>query len=149
MIVIADSNIIFSALISPKGNIASILKERSNMQFIAPTYLLDEVFEHWDKIVEYSVLSVRELHKELYFYKAKIIFTELENIPKKHVVKAAQIIKDIDADDLDFIALYLHKKHKLWTGDKKLINGLKAKGYDICVTTAELKKLIYKRTGTK
>ena len=33
----------------------------------------------------------------------------------------------------------------IWTGDKILINGLKEKGYDICITTEELKKYLYKK----
>jgi hypothetical protein len=43
------------------------------------------------------------------------------------------------------VALHLFKKHKIWTGDKVLINGLQSKGYDICVTTTELKTKMYKK----
>ncbi len=49
MILIADSNIIVSALISPKGEIAKILKDKSNIQFIAPDYMFMEIEAHWDK----------------------------------------------------------------------------------------------------
>ena len=42
MIVIADSNIFYSALIAPNGEIATILKDR-NMQFIAPDFIIEEV----------------------------------------------------------------------------------------------------------
>jgi len=87
---------------------------------------------------------VRELFAELNFYKTRISFTDLATIPNKYVEKAHDIVQDIDEDDLDFVALHLHKKHKLWTGDKKLINGLLAKGYDICVTTDQLKQKLYK-----
>jgi len=145
MIVIADSNIIISALINPVGSIATIFKEKSNIQFIAPDYLLEEVYEHWSKISKISSLSKKELIKELDFYKKRISFIEIEKIPKKHVVKSYDIVKDIDPDDFHFLALHLYKKHKIWTGDKILIKGLLAKGYDICVTTAELKRKIYKK----
>jgi len=49
MIVIADSNIFYSALIAPNGEIATILKDR-NMQFIAPDFIIEEVKEHLDVI---------------------------------------------------------------------------------------------------
>ena len=49
MIVIADSNIFYSALIVPNGEIATILKDR-NMQFIAPDFIIEEVKEHLDVI---------------------------------------------------------------------------------------------------
>jgi len=91
-------------------------------------------------------LSVRELYGELMFYKTRITFTDVATIPSKYVVKANAVVKDIDEDDLDFVALHFYKKHKLWTGDKKLINGLKAKGYDICITTDQLKQKLYKKT---
>ena len=45
MIVIADSNIFYSSLITPNGTIAAILKDR-NMQFLAPDYIIEEVKEH-------------------------------------------------------------------------------------------------------
>jgi len=99
---------------------------------------------HWNAIVEASPLSVRELFAELNYYKTRITFTQTDNIPKKIAKEAYNVVKDIDVDDADFVALHLYKKHKLWTGDRKLINGLLAKGYDICITTAELKKRLYK-----
>jgi len=145
MIVIADSNIIISALISPKGSTAQVLKEKSNIQFMAPDILLAEVYQHWEKIVELTTLSKRELFEEFYFYRNRITFVEAMDVPKKHRSHARQIVKDIDENDLDFVALHLHKRHKLWTGDKVLINGLLAKGYDICVTTAELRKKLYRK----
>ena len=46
MIIIADSNIFMSALLSPKGTIASILTERKRIQFVVPDYLITEVNEH-------------------------------------------------------------------------------------------------------
>ena len=49
MIVIADSNIFYSALIAPNGEIANILRDK-NMQFIAPYFIIDEVKEHLDII---------------------------------------------------------------------------------------------------
>jgi len=149
MIVIADSNIIVSALISPAGVVASVFKEKANLQFIAPSQLLEEVKEHWDIVVEFSSLSVRELFAELEFYEKRITFSDSTNIPRKYRLEAYELVKDIDEDDADFVALHLYKKHKLWTGDKKFINGLKAKGYDICVTTDELKQKLYKKIINK
>jgi len=149
MIVITDSNIIVSALISPVGVVASVFKEKSNLQFIAPSQLLEEVKEHWDVVVEFSSLSARELFSELKFYEKRINFSDSTNIPRKYRLEAYQLVKDIDEDDADFVALHLYKKHKLWTGDKKLIKGLLAKGYDICVTTDQLKQKLYKKTISK
>ena len=52
MIIIADSNIFMSALISPQGLIASVLAERKKIQYIVPDYLIEEVTEHIPDLVK-------------------------------------------------------------------------------------------------
>ena len=145
MIVITDSNIIFSALISPNGTVAKIFKSKSNIQFIAPNFLLIEVKNHFEKIASNTSLNRNQLKVELDFLLEKIKFINIEAIPKEKIKEAYEIVKDIDEEDTYFVALHLYKKHKIWTSDKVLINGLKKKGYAICVTTAELKSRLYKK----
>jgi len=74
-----------------------------------------------------------------------ITFYSKKDILKKYGDKAEKIVVDIDIDDAPFVALHLQEGHKIWTGDKILINGLKEKGYDICITTEELKKYLYRK----
>ena len=69
MILITDSNLIISALITPNGAIASIIKAKHNFQFIAPDFVFEEIDEHWDKIKVLSLLSDKELKAELLFYR--------------------------------------------------------------------------------
>ena len=45
MILITDSNLIVSALITPHGAIASIIKAKHNFQFIAPDFIFDEIIQ--------------------------------------------------------------------------------------------------------
>lgn len=52
MIVITDTNIFYSVLIAPKGETAKILKD-SNVQFLVPDYLLEEINEHLLDIAQY------------------------------------------------------------------------------------------------
>lgn len=70
---------------------------------------------------------------------------EIAKIPKKLVIQAVEIVRDIDPNDAAYVALHLHEGHKIWTGDKALISGLKRKGYDICITTPQLRKYLYKK----
>ena len=53
MIVITDSNIFFSALISPNGVVATVLKERKTIQYLVPEYLLDEIEEHLPRLSKF------------------------------------------------------------------------------------------------
>ena len=132
MILITDSNIIYSALINPNGTIAIIFKQKSNLQFTAPDYLIQEVKEHWDKILEFTPLK-------------KIKFIKTDDISKKDIKKSLEIVRDVDYYDTFFVALHFHTGHKIWTGDKELIKGVTAKGYDIFITTEELKEKLYKK----
>jgi predicted nucleic acid-binding protein len=141
MIVITDSNILFSALKSPNGIVAKILTHKSNIQFYAPNYLIDEIIRHASKISD----NKKEVLQRFKFLLEKIEIIDVDSIPKEKVIEAIEIVKDIDIDDAFFVALHLFKKHKIWNSDKVLIKGLESKGYKICVTTSELKSKLYKK----
>lgn len=146
MIVISDTNIIVSALISPNGAVANILNSKRKFKIIALDFLLDEIDKHFDKILINSILTERkELKALISYYKEKITFIPIDEIPQKDRLNAYKLVNDIDIDDLPFVALSIHKKCLLWTSDIKLINGLKKKGFTKVITTSELKKFIYKK----
>lgn len=145
MILITDSNLIISALITPNGAIASIIKAKHNFQFIAPDFVFEEIDEHWDKIKVLSLLSDKELKAELLFYR-NLIKVYDQKVTKKALDKAEEIVRDVDPEDVFFIALHLHTGHKIWSDDEKLKKGLTAKGYGHFFTsTEELKKHLYKK----
>jgi predicted nucleic acid-binding protein len=52
------------------------------------------------------------------------------------------LVKDIDKKDLLFVALSIQTGFMLWTGDKKLMEGLKKKGFDLTIGTKQLLKQI-------
>ncbi len=144
MILITDSNILISALITPKGIMASIFKQKSHLQFTAPDYIFEELKEHWQKVVECSDLTEKQLKEELKYYKTRIKLSYVSEIPTPTLLKAHALVDDIDEDDTFFIALHLHTGHKIWSGDEKLKKGLTAKGYGHFFTsTEELKKHLY------
>ena len=145
MIVITDSNIIVSALIKPNGAIASIFKQKSKIQFFAPDFLLIELKNHLPRIAKISDLNSKELNSEIEFLKERISFISIEKIPKKYIREAYEIVKDIDIDDTFFVALNIYSGYKIWTTDNILKNGLINKGYNICITTAELRKFLFKK----
>ena len=144
MIVISDSNIIYSCFYTPNGVIANILKNKKNkVQYIAPDYLLEEIKEHLPSIMrdtnrtkQQALNFLKEITKNITFYSKRDILS-------KYNKEAEKIAADIDIDDVPFIALHLQEGHKIWTCDKILSNRLKEKGYNICITTAELKKKLY------
>jgi len=49
-----------------------------------------------------------------------------------------KMVEDIDIKDLPFVALSLYLDAKILTGDKKLINGLKSKGFENIIELKEI-----------
>ena len=70
-----------------------------------------------------------------------------QNITRINFQKAKEITESIDADDIPFIAFHLEYKHKIWSLDKRLIEGLTAKGYrHFFTSTYEVRKHLYKKS---
>lgn len=59
-------------------------------------------------------------------------------IEQEHWKEAERLTKDIDAFDINYVALTLQTDGWLWTGDKKLITHLNKMGFNRIVTTTEL-----------
>lgn len=147
MIVITDSNIFFSALISPEGVVAKILSEKKRIQYLVPEYLLGEVDEHLERLAKYLNKTRKELKKEFSKLLEGVKILSMRDISEENKQKAEEIVANIDIDDAPFIAFHLQYKHKIWSGDKELKKGLTAKGYGhFFVSTEELKNKLYKKT---
>jgi len=100
MIVIADSNIFYSSLITPNGNIATILKDK-NMQFLAPDYIIEEVKEHLEDIRKRikNTKTKRQLLADLKILLKKVTIIPLSTLSKRNIQKAISIVKDVDENE--------------------------------------------------
>jgi len=139
MIIIVDTNIIFSAILNTNSTIGDlILTSEKVFQFWSCNFLLTEIKKHTEKLKKISKLNAAELiEAQKIIYKNLSLFDEIL-IPKIKKVKAYNLVKDVDLNDIAFVALNEYKQALLWTGDKVLINGLKAKAYDRIITTEEM-----------
>lgn len=152
MIIIADSNIFMSALISPNGETAFILAERKKIQYIVPDYLITEVTEHILDIVKRlkNQKTKKQLSSDFEELLEGIIIVNEKDVEKTNASKAKKIVAEVDPDDYPFIALHLQVKHKIWTSDKILVNGLTEKGYgNFFISTEEIKTHLYKKKPKK
>jgi predicted nucleic acid-binding protein len=135
MKVVADSNIIFSSLIS--GKEVYIDTFRMNEIYV-PDVVLLELDKYEKRLIQKTQMNQTEFIKFI-----QMLFKEITVIPKFAISKenwyeAYRLCKDTDEKDTPFVALSLELAVPLWTNDKKLVKGLKKKGFDSLLTTEEL-----------
>lgn len=140
--IIVDTNIIFSCLLNSQGTIGDIIFNSENIfKFYSSQYMRFEIRKHWNKLLKISKLTDDELQIAYDKMLTKLTFINEELIPKNDWQKAEQLLIDIDLDDTDFVALTRYLKGSLWTGDKPLYDGLKAKRFRTVYNTQDMIKL--------
>ncbi len=127
-VVIVDTNILFAAMRAKESPIRSILT-RSKRRFVAPNFLVSEIFKHKEKLLRYSKASEDEVNEFLMKSLQKISFVNEEMISTGGFIEAYKLCKDVDEKDTPFVALTLELDGELWTRDKALIQGLTKKGF--------------------
>lgn len=144
MKIVVDTNIVFSAILNSSGNLGKILiHSKKYFQLYSCHYLKEEIFEHKNKLLKLTKLTERELLELIDLTTRNIEFLIETAIPEKTILKAYELVKDVDENDTIFVALTKHLKgSKLWTGDKKLITGLQKKEFKQIISTAELNALL-------
>ena len=142
MKIVIDTNIIFSALLNTNGVIGDLIFNSDGIfEFYSCHYMQYEIEKHWGKLRKISKLSDEQLLESQSKVLSRIQLINEELIPEKTWLISEALVNDIDIDDIDFVALTKHLKAYLWTGDKRLYNGLKGKKYKRVYNTAELIQL--------
>lgn len=142
MRIIVDTNIVFSAILNPDSPIGQIILNGSKyFTFYTIEQLNSEIQDHESKILKISGLSRIDYIKLLDLIRSKIKFVNHLLIDDKNYLKAEDLTKDIDKDDMLFVGLALQFDCKLWSGDKKLIKGLHKKGFKKNISTDQLFEL--------
>lgn len=139
MNIVIDTNIVFSAILSKQGKIHDLLlNSTEQFTFYAPTFLLDELELHHEKLKRISGLDDSDIKFLKRILLHHVEFIDPEVIGVENWQKAFEITKEVDEKDTPFVALTLEIGGFLWTGDKKLISGLSKKGLNFMYTTEEL-----------
>ena len=137
--IVIDTNILFSAILNTNSKFAQILlTDKNDILILAPDYMNKEILAHKQNILTLKNISEDEFNSIYELLTTKITFINHKEIPIEMMNKAQEICEDVDIDDTYFVASALYYKCKLWTCDKKLINGLSVKGQNIFITTSEL-----------
>jgi len=116
MRLIVDANIIFSMLIA-FGNKAGDLLFLGTVELYAPEYLLGEIWEHEQEIIDKSGFSPAQCRDALELIASKIKFILFSEYAP-FISKAESICPD--PDDVEYFALALSLSCPLWSNDKAL-----------------------------
>ncbi|MCF0054076.1 PIN domain-containing protein [Dyadobacter sp. LJ53] len=143
MIVVVDTNILFSACISPNNRISEILfSPLPNIQRISCYYAMAELFKHQSKIVQLSRQPVEAVSTLLYTVMKQVDFLNEKMIENEYFHEADRLTAGVDSNDIAFVALSLQKNGTLWTGDKKLTSHLKSLGFNRVIATNDLYEML-------
>ena len=97
-----------------------------------------ELFKHKDKLVKLSGLAEPDFLDYLLGILNRIEFQSESLLPSDILEKARLLVDDIDPRDVYYVALTLYLQGRLWTGDRKLAEGLQKKGVSFLCSTADL-----------
>jgi predicted nucleic acid-binding protein len=141
--IVIDANIIISAILNPFGAIPKIIIVGTpKTEFVIPDFALVEVNLHKKKICNHSGISSGEFDMLLRSILSHIIILSSEEISSKTLKTAVFLTKDIDSKDNLYVALSIELGALLWTGDKKLYNGLRKKKFASVISTQEVKHIL-------
>lgn len=139
--IIIESNTLFSTILNLKSRIGQILiNGHECFKFYSPKYARTELFRHKEKIKKITSFTEEEFLEIYELIVKNVTILNHSILPEKDFKKAFEYCRDIDIDDTIFVGFSEYLKAKLWTGDKKLIIGLKAKGFKRTIDTKELFK---------
>ena len=139
MKIIVDANIIFSGILNSNGKIGDLLiNSKKHFNFIAPEFLRYEIKSKYERLQSISNLNIAQIIEAEYQLCKDITFISEKQIGHNFWIEAHELVKDVDLDDIHYVAYAKQFKCKIWSGDKKLINGLKAKGFVNIFTTDDI-----------
>lgn len=134
MRVVADANVVFSALISGKSIYLEIFE---SAEVYVPDFIFTEIARYELRIRQRVHLQehLKSFTQELFSYITVIPNLAIES---GSFMRAHSLCRDIDPEDIPFVALSIELAVPLWTNDKKLIDGLQAKGYRNLISSSEI-----------
>jgi predicted nucleic acid-binding protein len=127
--VVIDTNLFFAALRTSENQVRTIIEDNS-LTFIAPNFLIVEIFIHKNAILQKSKIGELQLYEILALVLQKVRFVNEEAIAMGNAIEAYRLCSGVDEKDAPFVALALEYDALFWTRDQKLKDGLIRKGFN-------------------
>ena len=143
MTIVIDASVIISALINPNGKEAAYIFNYSDkLDFVAPELVHQEIAAKSSRIIKSSHLTARTLQMASDMIVQNISIFSVSKYDQDILNLAQQLTDDIDPKDAQYIALTILLEGLFWTGDLKLLRGLRRKEFNYIITTLDLQQII-------
>ncbi|MEQ8474012.1 MAG: PIN domain-containing protein [Marinoscillum sp.] len=134
--------IVFSAILNSNGLIGELLfNSEDQFEFYSSEFIIYELAKYKTKLQSLTKMSEEKIDLSIHQTLKNINLISPEAISESYWKRAYELASDVDEDDTPFLATAIGIEAAIWTGDKKLINGLRAKGFHDIYSTAELYEL--------
>ncbi len=133
MLLVVDANVVYSSFKKSSYTRALLMKLRGKL--IAPGYLLSEIINHKDEILQKFGISENTFELYLSILKTWITFVPLKEY-EQHLQEAKRVCPDIK--DVEYFALAIRYSCPIWSDDKSLKN----QDTVVVISTKELSVLI-------
>lgn len=142
MRVVVDTNIVFSAILNSNGLIGELLfNSEDQFEFYSSEFIIDELTKYKIKLQSLTKMSDEKIDISVHQVLKNVDLISSVAVSEIHWNRAYELASGVDEDDTPFLATAIGIEAVIWTGDKKLINGLRAKGFQDIYSTAELYEL--------
>ncbi len=143
MTIIVDASIFISALINPSGKEASIIfNSHEKVDFVAPELVFKEVLSKKNKIISGSYHIESSIAESILILETIISIFDVEKYHPGILKVAKQLTYSIDKKATQYIALAILLEGLFWTGDLKLLKGLKRKDFIQIITTLDFEQIL-------
>jgi len=127
--IVIDANRIFAELIAANHRLRHIFGSEPEWEFYCPKYVLVELFKHKERIAAATGLDEPSLLSLLHTLLQHIAFFDEDAIGIGNWTEAWRLCRDVDENDVAYVALTLELEADLWTSDRELEVGLRKKGF--------------------
>lgn len=143
---VVDTNIVFSSILNPASRIARVLVQHHQyFDFYSCGFLQTELDGYSERIGILSGKSSDDIQRIRQYVIKHITFIDDALIPASMVQRGYSYTREVDPNDTLFVALALWLEAPLWTGDKKLLNGLQSMGFPLGISTPDVFSIVIER----
>jgi predicted nucleic acid-binding protein len=127
--VVVDTDVVFSALLREQTRFGELLMRPEPRLYVCESVLV-ELFRHKEKIVRLTRLREDDLARFYHVLLRHLNLYKEDLVAPEHWRAARDLCRGVDETDTPHVALALQLNALLWTGDKRLREGLAARGFD-------------------